>query len=597
MTAPPAASIPEWSDRALRRAIGAGDVVFWLGAGISMWEPSRLPSGIALRDRLLADVFRGSPLLHSFARRATSRASRFRRAIAPIAPEPVGSSLEHGMGVKFLDGWIDLFAAAAPNALHDAIARAANSTPLHVVTTNFDLCLEKAGLRARVVRTPNELPHRMTSPLLLKVHGCASEPRSMYPFITRFNSFIEPRMRRALERIVDGRVIVFAGYSASDFDLLPILQSLRPRAVVFVIRSDADLDASAQQRALLGQHGGHKIVGMDAFFRALSGVGSLDFPRRGDEPPPVVADEHEHLTAAAHLLRAVNFCDDDVELCERVRRRSAAAWPRDQRRKLLDSLSFSYREINDYDRSEQVLDQMRAERLISAAAHRHTRISIAILRHDFDLAERLLRRAERFARAAAERVSIEVARVRVHMHRVALGEEHLDVPRVRRVLGDQLRAAEQSGDIDAILSSWRFGARCVRLQVATSGVRDDAALAEARRELERALFWWRAVGRRQGTINTLRELGMLEATSGELDRAYATFSDALREQETTRSSRYDRIKILWWLRRLAAMRGDDTAARRHGRALERFLHAQPARLRRQWSALLRDLDRSAGFVG
>lgn len=595
---PAAANVPEMSAAAIRRLLRDGDAVLWLGAGISLWEPTALPTGLALRDWFLDQVFGDVPELRTFRRAARSSRSRFRAAVGPISPEPVGSSLTHGIGLKFLDGWIEAFRDAEPNALHHAIAqnvRAARA-PLHVVTTNFDLCLEKAGSGGRVVRAPSEIPRRMGGRLLVKVHGCASEPRSMYPFITRFNSFIPPVMRRLLERITDGKTILFAGYSASDFDLLPILQELRPRSVVFVIRSDADLDASLQQRLLIARHRGAKITGIDRLLAHLGTRASLVFGTT--RVRDVAAAEDERVTAAAHLLRAVNFCDEDVALVERSRRR-VDRMPRDLRTKVLDSLSFAYREINDFDRSEKVLIEMHAARLITRRELTATQLSIAILRHDFDAADRLIARLARGA-TAKETTALDVARARIHMHRVALGQEPLDARFIASTLRRQLRAAIREGDIDAILGARRFEARRLRLQLATArrpSRRQRDALARAREGLEEVLFWWRAVGRRQGTINTLRELAMLERTAGRPDVAYERFRQALDEQQVTGSSRYDRIKILWALRHLAQEMGDLAAARRHERALQRYLASQPPRMRRQWRNLLRDLDNSGGFVG
>jgi hypothetical protein len=218
--------------------------IIWVGAGISVSPPTRLPLGEPLTHFAL-DAACGEPV-----RRAAMEVWRRASAVAatPVQPVPFGSlpRLESLLGaiadverdapdpsVRLLPG-MSAFADAPPNSNHHALAllvlRGAT-----VITTNFDLGVERALDRiAGRVGACTPLDHQgafrryvLDSSLgageVIHIHGVADDLASLGMTLSRIKEGLSPAFTSYLERrLANGALLVVAGYSVSDsFDVTP----------------------------------------------------------------------------------------------------------------------------------------------------------------------------------------------------------------------------------------------------------------------------------------------------------------------------------------------------------------------------------------
>lgn len=206
-------------DEALRRLharLALGEVDFLVGAGVSIRAPSNLPSGPALRDRVVEAVLAKLP--DPGLRDAILQNAIYTRML----PELVFADLYMNCGPRIHDLVAINLAAAPSNRSHAAIAALSAEHGALVFTTNFDLLLEAAGVDHRVVRhLHGSLKRRDRVAILLSEVSAAKELAS------------RPRPRRAL---------CVAGYSGQDKDVMAFVAATRADEIFWLVRpGDAEL--------------------------------------------------------------------------------------------------------------------------------------------------------------------------------------------------------------------------------------------------------------------------------------------------------------------------------------------------------------------
>jgi tetratricopeptide (TPR) repeat protein len=248
------------------------DLVYLVGAGVSIDSPSGIPPGAPILDRLIRYVATDAPMaqmLRSYADpdracmdgRARNDFLRFEGLIERIADiEPhifsaLGRLETHG----------------SPNAMHCFLADQANAGAL-LLTTNFDCRIEQAGidrhggLRRFVVGRP--ISELKADPQLVKLHGSFShsqyrdaggKPVATLTQIARLGlAFSAKRgLRKYLLSRCAGRTLVVAGYSASDsFDVTPLIETLPWRSVIWLRhhrQTEPDLALDTKAAGLFGE--------------------------------------------------------------------------------------------------------------------------------------------------------------------------------------------------------------------------------------------------------------------------------------------------------------------------------------------------------
>lgn len=251
-----------------RSHVARSDVDFLLGAGLSMKPPSRLPSGMQLKDLVvtlalerLGDRELVAELLDHSAFKAVQPEILF-ADIYTIAGKFVFAAIRHEI------------TGALPNASHYALSQIVKAREATFYTTNFDDLLEAAGI------DPAKVKH---------LHGSIDEPGSIGALIsdvTRPALIKEPHSNR--------RLLIVAGYSGSDPDVLRFLRRSPYRAIIWLLRPGGDEAVEARvSRADLPMSVHYCLTDMHGFIDALASVrndahGARRKPRAYRPAPPGV---------------------------------------------------------------------------------------------------------------------------------------------------------------------------------------------------------------------------------------------------------------------------------------------------------------------
>lgn len=248
------------------------DLVYLVGAGISIDSPSGIPPGAPILERLIRYVAEDASMaqvLRDYADpdkacqdgRARNDFLRFEGLIERIAD--IEQQIFSALGRLETHG--------SPNAMHRFLADQAYAGAL-VLTTNFDCRIEQAaidrhgGLRRFVVGRP--VSELKAETQLVKLHGsflhpqyrdAGGKPVATLTQIARFGlAFSAQRgLRKYLLSRCAGRTLVVAGYSASDsFDVTPLIETLPWRSVIWLRhhwQAEPDLALDAQAAGLFGE--------------------------------------------------------------------------------------------------------------------------------------------------------------------------------------------------------------------------------------------------------------------------------------------------------------------------------------------------------
>jgi hypothetical protein len=225
-------NIPE----ALLTAHEEGRLVIFTGAGISMGLPSNLPNFLGLAEQV--------------ATKLQSPENPNSEAWKPQLDAFLGKLDDDAeYDVHRLVKRIVSASTSTPNANHDALARIAAKGTARVVTTNYDLHLERRlrvryGADLEVFRAP-AMPLGDDFEGLVYLHGSAdTAPERLVVTDRDFSRayFHAAWAARFLERMFSEYVVLFVGYSHSDVVMKYLGLGLGPRAERYVITDDPNND-------------------------------------------------------------------------------------------------------------------------------------------------------------------------------------------------------------------------------------------------------------------------------------------------------------------------------------------------------------------
>ncbi len=587
-----------------------GRVVFWVGAGVSMWSPTNLMSGAELKRYLLDQIFlKSDRLLEPIASKISDPQSAIAKALAEVAPEAIGEAIHQSVGPSFVNHFLSTFLKAEPNLVHQTLVTALLMNRLRgiMVTTNYDTCLEKVLRQhgaSHVVWTQDDMPRSIGTIArkwaIIKPHGCATRPSSVVLAISREARGLSRQFARVLGQALNRRVVCLVGYSAGEPDLYPFLVGSHLRRIFVVARDPRSLRQNTHHVELLRRFGGGPLYGIDRFVRLLRAtagrevVGSA-FPtleRTATALPALRLSRTSRCIIATRLLSGLNFCTEALAV---LAKGSRTLEGEENRRQLLGIERYCRRELNEFSKCREITEHMKHAFGASRRELLEEDLSLALLTHDFVRAEQTCKALLRLCTTISDRSESRdlAARYKYHLARVWLYKTIMgqrskaQLRAVAEAFMRYRRLGERQGNLDAVLEAERHLGRTYRV-----GGDTQRALHLLQQNLEQ----WRILGRRQGIINCLRDLGMAQYSAGQTEAAYNTFTTALREQMLSESDRYGRIKILWWLRRLASEGGSPRVAARHARELQSFLNQHRDYLG-EWAPMIRDLQVYSGLLG
>lgn len=253
----------------------AAPTVFFVGAGVSFEQPSRVPMAIPVVEALVRTIAPSTklaaelmPFLHA-GRAGELHASDYLRF--EVLLEIVHDFVDPDLQVL---GFIESFASFNP--LHEILAARALAGD-SVVTTNFDALIERAVIAlgaepiticadADFSATPPTFPSCQTP--IFKLHGSlkryegasiTATPETLGATIaaiakgTDGRRLPEPK-RSFFQNLVRGQAMLVAGYSGSDdLDIAPTFEELEPASILWLHHDDAchlpeDMTAAEQAR-------------------------------------------------------------------------------------------------------------------------------------------------------------------------------------------------------------------------------------------------------------------------------------------------------------------------------------------------------------
>jgi len=211
-----------------------GRLVIFTGAGVSMSPPSDLPNFLGL---------------------AVAIGKKLQSKEDPSSPAWI-HQLDAYLGSLDDDEKYDIHRLAQgivtvptskPNDNHDALARIAAKGTVRVITTNYDLHLERrlevhSGPSVEVFKAP-AMPLGDSFEGLVYLHGSAEAPPERLVVTDRDFSkayFHSAWAARFLERMFSNYVVLFIGYSHTDVVMRYLGLGLGPRAERYVITDQPD---------------------------------------------------------------------------------------------------------------------------------------------------------------------------------------------------------------------------------------------------------------------------------------------------------------------------------------------------------------------
>jgi hypothetical protein len=212
-----------------------GRLVLFTGAGVSMADPSNLPSFLGLAEQVAERL--QSPL-------KPKKKWKFQLdTFMDVLDQGEGADV-HGHVKRIVSNPDSL-----PNPNHDALARIATQFKTRVVTTNYDRHLESKLREYEDPERPIEVFRAPAMPLghdfegLVYLHGSAQDDAARLVVTDRDFSgayFHSAWAARFLERMFHEYVVLFVGYSHSDVVMKYLGLGLGPNAKRYVLTDQPD---------------------------------------------------------------------------------------------------------------------------------------------------------------------------------------------------------------------------------------------------------------------------------------------------------------------------------------------------------------------
>ena len=169
-----------------------------------------------------------------------------------LKPVPFEKFMEFVFGfAEFELSLLEIFKEGVPNSFHYLLAYLMQKDRLiNVMTTNFDLLLEKACAScnvniSRLYSEENFNIENITYPCYIKIHGSIEEPKTSRIFLSDITKVENIKCRNSLLKYFfessDEEYIIVLGYSCSDsFDILPFLNNITKsnKTIIFIEHTD-----------------------------------------------------------------------------------------------------------------------------------------------------------------------------------------------------------------------------------------------------------------------------------------------------------------------------------------------------------------------
>lgn len=194
-------------------------VVFLVGAGVSMLQPTSLPSGPALKSMAVSTIC-AVPQLKEYTKIIDGH-EKFKA----IVPEIVFERFYEILGEKLLP-FFQVLAHASSNLAHLVLASLVKQRKVSVLTTNLDLLIDQH------LSQPDSITH---------LHGYLADTNTLITRINRVGKGPDKTIVAQTRLKIKNRVVCILGYSGNDDDIRSLLEASGAKYVRWLVINSADI--------------------------------------------------------------------------------------------------------------------------------------------------------------------------------------------------------------------------------------------------------------------------------------------------------------------------------------------------------------------
>lgn len=279
-----------------------------VGSGVSLWQPTGLPSGQDFTRAMYSVLFRQELELSAVEEKLLGKIFGL-----IWSKEFSGMPFEHLMECCPSEAKANLlinklYTARRPNAIHEALAKGLKNGLIHsVITTNYDCCIDAAldnfDVAYTKVVTDDQAKQTLRHPddrhCYFKIHGSTEPGMERTPmFSLRHEGLLNPDKRRLLARLTANRPLVLIGYSGLDFELCPEIERSDIEEIVWNDLYDEPPSISAKR--LLERKGGCLIHGDMRIF-TQNWLKTLSLPEKTEDKTVTVRNAVEEVFSAEEI--------------------------------------------------------------------------------------------------------------------------------------------------------------------------------------------------------------------------------------------------------------------------------------------------------
>lgn len=300
----------------------------FFGSGISIWEPTNLPTGQAFTKAIFNALF-----LNEEGKLEDPLGSELEELFRKIPFETV---MEKCPDPNTLTSLLKrIFNISTYNNIHKVIAQALIDKKVHsLVTTNYDCCLEQAFADELKLRTKTDtsLPTRVTreeeiasacenTQVYFKIHGTADDnDGETLVFLLRQESALPKWKRNLLRSLLKDRILLIVGYSGLDFEICPEIPLTQVKQILWNFRSEEDITPNA--RRIMDQVPGFILIGdMRLLLSKVFSPVETDFSIPSINVEQSLRDNFSETTRLlwrVRLLNSMSYGTSALQLCSNL---------------------------------------------------------------------------------------------------------------------------------------------------------------------------------------------------------------------------------------------------------------------------------------
>ena len=552
------------------------EIVFFVGSGISMWDPSNSPTGYELKRNLFKGITSHKDLSVYFDGIYGDDVNNLipNEQWQKVPLEGMFGAIYAEIGDRLFDG-LTFFDSNKYNPIHKMLILLTDKTTHKTIfTTNFDLLFEACSPRSvkPIFNTLKDYP-ALNKINLIKLHGSYSDKSSIIMTLEREGTGLPVFLQNFLKSFLSGKVICFIGYSASEFDIVPLLSNIPFSKVYWVEKDEKAIQDNPRMLKILEKNNSFVGFDMRSIFQEIY---SRKFSRSSTSLPwshnDVSVSIIDFLTKelspsqkffiTARIFRSILKINFALEILLKKRElvKSGKLTLNSALSNILNfEIAETYKEKGDYCKSKKyylyyyknlIKEQSKISTIKILQAKREI-AKIHVLRHEFNKADNMLQEliddishelTQEDNNPSQLKSLLADCRKNYAMVRLAKIQKGIasrqELEQIEKLLKELYENGISEGNIDKQAEAKRFLARCKRI---------ERKHEEAYRLLEEVLEYFQFVGRTMGGINTLREYANNLMMEKKFWKAIEIHKKLLRINKEFDEDYPTRLKSLWAL--------------------------------------------------